>query len=577
MRDQTPLRVLLFSASFAAALHAQGATRLEGLVLDPLSQPVANARITVEIEGEVVAHTQSDAQGTFVVGRVPAQVVVVRATTRTPDVGATSVDLFAEPRGFARLHVMPARTVAGTARDDAGAPVAGAWIACVPTGAAEFGCVGSHTVSDAEGRFTLTHVPFGRIALRAWAAGRAGFATAVDGTADATVACTLSRDDVQERAFELVDSTPEQRVQARLEISVWADGAELLLPPSLRRPALADDSTWPVTGWPHDDAMHAHMVLPTAFVDPILLRIEPGSTSRQKRFYVEDAGDSFVRGKLVGEGGLPTTGIELLAQGLWAGNAGSRTTVVTLADGTFALPSPVARGDMFLLRCIDPALALRAADAPGRRLLEHPPRLGAVGKHTKAHVQQFTLLRARSVRCRLLDAEGLPLPGDVALLGTGRQEVTRSAPNGVIIHHQDAPVLAHGRSGRDGTFELAGLDLREGETVCFQVAGPRGFLEHEFVVTEALVQDLGELRTGPAATLHGQVETLDSKPFAGARLKVENWCGGERTHFVASDRQGTFMLLGLMPGPCRVSVIGQRNSGQAAQLVKDATTDITVQ
>ena len=196
MPPVSPSRLSLVLALLLAPLAAQTPmARLEGRVQDPCSRPVANAEVTVEHDGEVIARTRSDGEGAFVLGRLPRQELTVRATTAAPDLGACRIDLREDARGFVHIVVMPARLVTGTVHDASGQPIAEAWIASVPTGAAEFSVFGSHTRSDAQGRFALTHVPFGANAVRVWAAGYAGFAASIDGNGNPTVAAILGRDE----------------------------------------------------------------------------------------------------------------------------------------------------------------------------------------------------------------------------------------------------------------------------------------------------------------------------------------------------------------------------------------------
>ena len=65
-----------------------GTARLEGQVVDALHQPVANAQVVAELDGEEVARTHSDASGTFVFAKVPQQFVVVRTKSGAPVPGA---------------------------------------------------------------------------------------------------------------------------------------------------------------------------------------------------------------------------------------------------------------------------------------------------------------------------------------------------------------------------------------------------------------------------------------------------------------------------------------------------------
>jgi hypothetical protein len=550
--------------------------RLEGRVLDPRSQPVVNAEVTVAIKGEVVARTRSDAEGTFVLGRVPMAEVTVRATTASPDLGACRVDLREDTRGFANLVVVPARVVTGTVLDDQGQPIAQAWVATVPTGAAEFSVFGSHTRSDEQGRFLLTHVPFGANAVRAWAAGHAGFAGSIDGNGKANVAAVLGREDTQEHTFELADSTAEQRRAAQCTVSVTANEAEVPLPPELRHPTLSDDQHWHVQGWPHDDAMHVHLELASNFLEPSVLHIAAGIENRHKLFYLDSDEEVVARGQLVAGEGIAAGGRELLALAM-----GGRSSCTTRPDGSFELRSPVVRGGYFLLHCADKRFALRRPAPRGWRP-EAPLRSSVPCKHIPSKTLQLQLVPAAIVKLVVHDGNGQPCHGAaVTLLSKARQEVTFGTVQGATFLRHEAEVYARGFTAADGSLELAGLDLDEGEMVVCQISGLQGFLEREFAIegvatNASRMHDLGEVRPGPAASLHGTVVDADGKPVPGARMRIENWSGHCREQLVVSDRDGQFLLRGLMPGACIVERLGSRLKQQCVLLQANEQAEIEV-
>lgn len=578
MPPVSPSRLSLVLALLLAPLTAQTPmARLEGRVQDPCSRPVANAEVTVEHDGEVIARTRSDGEGAFVLGRLPRQELTVRATTAAPDLGACRIDLREDSRGFVHLVVMPARLVTGTVHDAAGQPIAEAWIVSVPTGAAEFSVFGSHTRSDAQGRFALTHVPFGANAVRVWAAGYAGFAASIDGNGNPTVAAILGREDLQEHTFELRDSTAEQRRATKCTVSMVANQAELPLPPELRHPTLGSDEFWHVPGWPHDDAMLVRLRLESNILDPVVLRIEAGIENRHKLFYLEPADEGITRGQLTADEGITTGGLQLLATG-----TGEPTSCTTRADGSFELRSPAPRGDTFVLRCADPRLSLRHQPPRGWSPLS-PMRSSVACKHIPSKTLQLRVVPAITIKLHVRDQNGQPCHGaTVTLLSKQRQEVTfGGVRGGAMFLRQEAEVHARGTTAADGSLEFAGLDLAPGETVVCQVAGQHGFAEQEFLIeTQAdnpgRVHNLGEIQPGPAASLHGVVVDADGKPVPGARLRIENWSGGCYEQVVASDREGQFLLRGLTPGLCVVERLGTLSPQQGVQLLANEQAEIEV-
>lgn len=570
----SPHAELLGVLFLASNLLAQAATRrLEGLVQDPLGQPVANAAVVAEVDGQPLLHTHTDGSGTFLLGRLPAAVVTVRATTTAPEVGAARIDLRDTARAFAVLRVVPARPVRGSTVDAKGQPIAGAFVSSVPLGSAELSPLGVLVQSDAKGHFELPAVPFGRNALRGWAPGCAGFAAIIDGTTATTVVCPLLADDVQERSFVLEDSTPAQRAAARLVVRCVAEEAELPLPPALHTPPLGDDGRWHVDGWPHEDSMLARLELAEAFVEPALLQIAAGAGDRPRQFYLGTGEAIFVRGVLTAASGTKTAGIPLLATGP---EGLPRVVATTRDDGSFTLQSPVARGMHFLLQCLDPDFVLRQVrPRDWQPEPQSPARLQC--KHSPAVTHEFELLPANTFRCTLRDAEGQPLPlVEVALLSVDRQEVTFAMQGAQPVVRGEAKVFARGHSAADGTVELTGLDLAGQKVLVLQACGRGAFHQQEFPLAGAAVVALGEVRAGPAATLRGRVVAADGSPSPGAWLQVENWNGREHNLLVACDRDGRFALDDLMPGYCRIRRLGERGQGNLVPVEAGNVVEVTI-
>ncbi|MCA8967029.1 MAG: carboxypeptidase regulatory-like domain-containing protein, partial [Planctomycetes bacterium] len=241
--------------SLAAVAAAQAPTRLEGLVLDPLSQPVANARLTAELDGAVLVETRSDGSGTFVFAKLAWRGVQLRATTDAPDVGVTQLEPAYAPRGVVIVRTMPARRVHGLVRDIAGRPVAGAWVSCTPVSCLALAAAASATLTDENGRYALTHVPYDRVALRVWAADRAGIARELDGATDLEMNLDFSAEAPSVRGFLVRKGTAEQRAAVRCEIAAKTKPPiSLLMPEVLRHPAIDADGAYFVRGWPRCDA-----------------------------------------------------------------------------------------------------------------------------------------------------------------------------------------------------------------------------------------------------------------------------------------------------------------------------------
>ncbi len=548
------------------------AERLEGIVLDPLSRPVANAAVQVEADGLTIARTQTDAEGVFVLGRLPARGLVVRATTTAPDVGAVEVDLAAEPHAFVHIRLMPARAVSGTVHAAGGAPIAGAWVVFAPTGSRQLTPVGDHCRSDAEGRFALPAVPYSCNVLRVWADGFAGTPADVDGTGPQQLDVVLSRDDVPETSFALAHAPAAQCATAVLTVVAHCQDVDLRLPPALRTPPLAPDGRFWLRGWPEGDTLLAHLHVPDASIEPPLLAVEAGSSRRERQFFVEDPSDVVFRGRLVGEHGASTAGVHLQLQA--CDQKALQLDVTTGPDGSFELRSPVGLGRYLELRTQDPGLALHPAqerDGPGEPLADR------VWCHQRRnYVHEFVLRPAVTLRAALLDASGQPWRGaTVALLRGKREQATHHVGRAPPFCAAIAAVLATSRSDARGTAVLSHLALDAGAELVLQVSGPGGYLEHAFVTTGG-AQDLGTLRAGPAAGLRAHTMLANGTATPGARMVLESYSGCARTIVVTADRDGRFDLTSLPPGPCLVSFLGYNLPQDLVTLVAGETQEVQV-
>lgn len=548
---------------------AQDAARIEGLVLDPRSRPVANAAVQVEQDGAVIARTQTDAEGLFVVGHLPHRWLVVRATTAAPDVGATTVAFEHGPRVFTHVHTMPARRVSGTVRDDHGQPLAGAWVACTPTGAPELGALGCHTTSDAAGAFELTHVPFGDNVLRIWCQGFAAAAVPLDGADDRRVDERLGHDEDAHYCLEVAHATAAELAQAHVVVAAVQLSTPLPLPPAVRRPVQDADGHWWLRGWSDQDQLRARLVLPGACIDPRELVIEPGSVRRKRTFYLESGDDALLRGSLHSSDGSPVAGVELQVRAD-APATGLRTEAppwmqhdwlpfTTAADGTFAVRSPVPTGDLLQVRCGNTNTTLRIADVDTRATGPG----GSLRCSFRRNVPlAFEVRRASTLHASLRTADGLPLRGaEVLVRAAAEQPFTAIDGRGVHFHGAAADVLVTGSTDTEGRVLLARLDLPVGESLMLQVSGPGGLLAHVFVAGDDALVNLGELRTGAPVRLHGSV--LGANP-AGARFALECHSGARSRRLAVADREGRFLAEGLVPGTCLIAPL----TGKGAQVVQ---------
>ncbi|MBL9079140.1 MAG: carboxypeptidase regulatory-like domain-containing protein [Planctomycetes bacterium] len=563
------------TAFLSIGLGAQATARLEGRVVDPRSQPVANAAVAVEVLGDRVAITRTDGEGTFVVGRCPVGPCVVRATTDTPDVGASAVDVSA--RAFVVVRTMPARHVAGTVRDANGTPVAGAWVAIAPATARELGVVGSHTTTDREGVFAFGHVLFGANTLVVWAEGHAGATIVVDGIDDRRLAVQLATDDADPVVVQFED-VPEARLAgATLDVTACAADAVLALPPALRNPTPTAAGRWLLRGWPTTLRVEPRLVDGT--VDPMQAQIDADARRRTRTFSLADTTRTRVRGVLVAPDGTPVAGVALAVRTDALHDEPARRVATTAADGSFAFHAPTQRGDEFWLHLDDAHWFVAGQEPPWRGATADPgqvvrPRLAGDG--TGLEPLRITATAAIRVRAVVRDDAGAPLPGaEVTLLERGRTRVGRGGPRLDGIQYEVQRVRHRSYSNLDGTWEPPRAALAAGEGFVVQIAHPAGILRSEYTADDGPTTDLGELRLSAPCSLRGRVSDATGAAMPGAAVRLQTFAGSERSTVLAADRDGIFCITGLLPGPCIVDPIAGAKA-VVLHLQREGTTEVEV-
>lgn len=549
MRHLTPLFLLL------SWLPAQaGAARLEGAILDPHQQPVVGALVIASRSGREVARTYSDGSGVFVLARLPAAELTVRATTKTPDIGGALADLRDGDGAFLRIAMMPARRVTGVVRDANGAAMGAAFVVCVPPGPEHLGAIAATALSDANGRAEFSHMPYGPVALRAWLPDRAGVATIVDGTADVAAVLTFTDDAPQRRRFRLHDASPAQFDAALLHVTAFAGKARVPLPTAVAAPARdAGDGSWLALGWPGDDEMRARVVLADAFVEPVEHDIPPDAGDRTKDFWVADAAESFIRGTLFGDAKIRVGNRRLVAVGGRHGG-GDRTQGVTEPDGTFVMPTPTPTNTAFSLYCVDLDVVL--VPPPSRWFFE---RRGVVLEHDTDVHHDIEVRSTKTLRAMVLDSDGAPYPGaSITLLGplTGAHQSVARIGHGGYHGVSSGDVLARHHTSARGELVLsdAGL-MNEGQNLTLQCFGPRGCLLRQLVLDSDDL-DLGELRASAGAEIRGRVLRADGTPWPGARIEITNHALTRHEHWLTADREGRFTVRGLGEGQTWVGIVG---------------------
>ncbi len=561
MSGQERLCVLFFVSTMTAQ---EPTCRLEGQVVDSRTEPVAGATLFAECNGKVVGRTQSDAAGMFVFGHLPQDYVLVRATTPAPDVAAAWIDLLGEPRTFLPLVTMPARAVTGSVRDDAGQPVAGAWIVTAPYDAGDLGLASCTAVSDASGRFRLTHVPFGRNVLRAWAPGHDAFEATVNDTGDVTLDCRIERDATQERTFVLIGATAAQCAAARLDVSVLHAGCPLPLPPAMRNPPLGADGLWCLRGWPYADEMRASIAGSDLAFTPTEHTVPADVPARRREFELATGDAARIKGRLVGVGALG--GVTLVAQPITKDLQPRRVLTRTLDDGTFELPALVATGESFALRLLSREHVVQTRENA---------RAWFVASHTPSTLHAVAIAKAHHVRLRVIGGTGRPIAGArISILGRCRPPRVLT-----VVGIEDMPTwrIASGITDAEGTEEITGLELLTDEQLLCAVTSPEGYEVRSFQVAAGATTDLGDLTLVPTASVRVVVTDPAGQPWPGARVQIQTYGAFDwRVRHVAADRTGEILVRGLEPGMHGFRLLSETEDQQQVPLPADVITTVTL-
>ncbi|MCA8966938.1 MAG: carboxypeptidase regulatory-like domain-containing protein, partial [Planctomycetes bacterium] len=526
--------------ALALALPAQApdfpTARLEGVVVDPMQRPVAGAEVVVEVDGEERARTHSDGEGTFVVGKLPQGVVVVRATTSTPDIGGTWVDLLGIDRGFAHVTTMPARKVSGTVRDRDGNSVAGAWVVSAPYDGIEFVHASCVVQADAQGHYELSHVPFGNVLLRAWAPGYDAGQATLDGAVDRQQDLIVQADGIDMQTFRLLDADAAQRQAARLVVTASLGGLPVPLPPPLRRLSPDERGEVIVRGWPRGDVIKAWFTVPGALVTPPRHTTVANVNDAHWRFHV-GASAACIRGRLAG-GGLRVGNRLVLVQPIAAEGSLWRVVGLTAADGSFTLPSPVDGGLDFALRlCAEDAAVAGDPQSPCWYVATH-----------ESVEHRVPIVPAASVHVRARTSEGEPARGAEVLVFAARSE-PRSYPGLEEPLFAYGNVLARGVTGIDGEVTIHGLQFEPEDHISCLVLGAEGWREAVTDVPHGRRADPGPVLLQRAADVECLAGDGNSGPAPASRIALRsNRMFLQTYQRLAPGRDGKLLVRGLLPG-----------------------------
>ncbi len=327
----------------------------------------------------------------------------------------------------------------------------------------------------------------------------------------------------------------DARGRARTRAGERLSGAMLTLPGEA--PAL----------WEPDDDEPGDLEGPRPLVWPPPSGVLPLRLVRARR----------LRGRVVDPDGRPVAGLHVVLAGLLGGVC---TQVRTDAEGAFELRGRGGFGGWF-------GEALFVHGPAWRTQLVTPPPLPAGGRDPEPLT--ITVVPASSVRGRVLDAQGRPLPG--ARIGW-QQELE----NGTVLPPRgDGQALlrrAPTFSGPDGRFLLQGLG---DERVRLRARHPvfPDAVSGVVALVPGRIGEAGDLVCPAGGTLLVRLEDERGRPLAracltaqagdgeAARLHDGAWEGwwdddGEPAprRFALSDARGEARLTGLFPGKVHVEV-----------------------
>lgn len=539
-------------AACAAAVAQQPLGTVQGCVLGPGGEPMANVEVTATPRGaarEVLASARSDGSGMFVLPRLPFAALSIFAQAPGHTL-ATALAELAPERTLAgvELRLYEANTLRGRVVDPEGKPVAGAYVLGTKD-LAPPGIAAIETRSEDDGRFELRGVPIGDCVVRAFAPGFALREFWLSAYADADLEFPpLLRDAGTTLDIAVQGLTVDEASKARVGFHATRGTMPFWLHADLRRQALAADGSCRFGGLPEADWV-VELELPGVAFLPHTARCAAGERNPQLRFVAIRGDQVAFRGRLVDAGGKALANETLLCRTrLGPSLYGSpRLRVSTGADGRFTLGAPLASGDALGLVLVGSRYVLSQGRAPGSDWFEEAEDLARFeGAADPSREQTLVATPAAMAEVTLRDAQQNPVPFQllelqrvlsrrqlrhVAWATTDRQGVARFP----AVHALDDDVVVTS-VGRGGSLGSEPFRLRPGD-------GNR----HEFIATAP-------------GRIVGRVLGVDGEPRAGVRVRLRGFdlnLGRENSldyPEVLSDRSGRFTFVGVAAGGHRVAI-----------------------
>ena len=564
------LCALLLAAVAAAVPRAQDPPgRIEGQVRGPLGELLPNVEVWASHEkrgGAVLARARSDAEGTFVLGKLPVErpvFVLARAPSLTTALAKTPLSA-ERAHAYVQLRLWHANTLRGRVVDGDGKALAGAQV--LGTKDATYWCcdfLPPEVLTDADGKFELAGVPIGACVLRAYHGGRAFRQLWLTATADGDVTFPpLRADDGTALAVQVNGVPAGSRDLTRVLFCLNTGSAAM--PSSIESPALDASGRVELRGL-LDGEWYVEADVPGLTCAPRRTQTKLGVRDNSLEFAA--IGPTRLTGTLRTSAGKPL-GNRLLRCSARTNRALATgvTTTATSADGRFAFDAPLADGEAFRFELSDRDWVLDGNPGP----VDPFPmgRVQFVGEARAGAAFDLVAIPGSVVSARLVDTEGRPVPFAACRLESEER-------NGQWL------TAASATSARDGSVTFPAVRGGERDLRITVYGTLAAGTSPVFVVGTDEDRNI-DVEVPLAGNVAGRVVDASGQPCAGATVSLRNFdartskpLDGAWTN-VATDREGRFVFTGVTAGGHRVDVDRKRNGVGAVSDVFDVAPGAAV-
>lgn len=483
--------------ALAANCAAQGKA-LRGLVLDVVLRPIPAATVEARdaATDKLVASGKTDGSGLFVLGRLPRQPLMVRATAGGHGWLRKRVDYRDGVQRRGLVFLLPdAADLTGVVVGPGSKPVQDAWVVAASPGTER----GRETKTDAEGWFKITKVPLGDVRVHVFAAGMKALKRTLffrDNDRESHLALHLEtggRANIRVEVQGIRNASERERIGVQLRL--YEGGRYRVLPRGLAELVFAKKEACWFRGLPPGtytiSAKSSSRAIEPRFPSVVL---GTGDTAHQG-FRVIHPSASPLRGTVTDSTGCPLPGVTVRASHPYWLQYDMLTA--TNSKGEFAVMLPFPPGEQYQLSIRDTRWVLAGGPIGGR-----VPRPDAPAGLPKIVLQAS---KASSIQGRVFDAKGRPLPWATVRMGRhtactgadGSYILGRLPPTEQVILTVNDPRMT---ASRDCNSLRAGDDLRN------------------IHLLPTAVADLADRL--PVHEVVGIVTDLEARPLAGAEIKI---------------------------------------------------------